>query len=74
MTPQEIAEYKYRWVGDTGNRILVHSDSRSSILEWLKLSVPKHQWHMITRVEPYLDAVLFERADAGMRFIEWYNK
>ena len=46
MTPQEIVDYKRKWMGYSQLETKIHSDWTGATRCWLKDHVPKQQYHV----------------------------
>lgn len=71
MTPQEIFEYKQRWM--TGYAVRIHSDLRDRAKTWCK-QLGKHQWNHKTFTNVYEDTFYFEDVYAGQNFEHEFNR
>ncbi len=69
MTPQEIAEYKQRWMR-TGNNnpVRLHSDLDTQGKTWCRRNLERHQWSMTTWTNVYEHTFFFENADHAELF------
>lgn len=69
MTPQEIAEYKQRWMS-TGNNnpVRLHSDIDTQGKTWCRRNLERHQWKMDTWTYSYEHTFYFEDAQAAENF------
>lgn len=78
MTPQEIAEYKQRWMS-TGNNspVRLHSDLADAGKTWCRRQLERHQWKMNTWTDVYEHTFYFEDIRAAqnfdMEFSNWTN-
>lgn len=70
MTPQEITDYKRRWM--PGIMVEVHSDLRNEAKDYCK-KLEKHRYHIKTDVEPYKDVYCFENDLAVERFLKEFD-
>jgi hypothetical protein len=79
MTPQEIAEYKQRWMS-TGNTnpVRLHSDLADQGKTWCRRQLERHQWSMTTWTAVYEHTFFFEDVRVAqnfeMEFSNWVNK
>ena len=79
MTPQEIFEYRNKWM-KTGNNhpVSVHSDMRSRAKGLCKIQMFPQQWKEVEYTDNYEDTYYFEyRQDAEYfsgQFKEWITK
>lgn len=70
MTPQEITDYKRRWM--PGIMVEVHSDLRTSAKDYCK-QLDKHRYHIKENTEPYKDVYCFENDNTVSRFLECFG-
>jgi len=73
MTPQEIADYKRRWVVGSKYSLRIHSDRRREALDWCKINLSKQQWQHSKFTDVYEDTVSFESRVHYLYFLEWYG-
>jgi hypothetical protein len=78
MTPQEIHDYKTRWLIKNGNPVKIHSDLDVEGKFWCRRNLERHQWSMTTWTDIYEHTFFFEDPIAAQNFeIEfniWINK
>jgi len=69
MTPQDIAEYKQRWMS-TGNNnpVRLHSDLDTQGKTWCRRNLERQQWSMATWTDVYEHTFFFENADHAKLF------
>ena len=69
MTPQEIAEYKQRWMS-TGNinPVRLHSDLDTQGKTWCRRNLERHQWSMTTWTDVYEHTFFFENKEHALQF------
>ena len=73
MTPQEIFEYKQRWM--PGYSVRLHSDLRSQAKDYCKIQLMAHQWKYHEYTDVYEDTFYFEhRIDAQSFEAHWDKK
>ena len=65
MTPQEICEYKQRWM--PGYPVRLHSDLRSRGKDWCK-KLDKWEWNFKQYTNNYEDTYYFENIYASQNF------
>jgi len=65
MTPQEIFEYKQRWM--PGYPVRLHSDLRSRGKDWCK-KLDKWEWNFKQYTNNYEDTYYFENIYASQNF------
>ena len=74
MTPQEIVDYKRRWMGKQPFETKIHSDYHRATRSWLKDHVPKHQWHLQEHTNVYESTVIFEDKNHQESYLHWYGE
>lgn len=78
MTPQDIADYKQRWMS-TGNNnpVRIHSDLADQAKTWCRRQLERHQWSMTSWTAVYEHTFFFEDIRAAqnfaMEFSQWVN-
>ena len=74
MTPQEIAEYKQRWMS-TGNTnpVRLHSDLADQGKTWCRRQLERHQWSMTTWTAVYEHTFFFESQHVSQQFEQEFN-
>ena len=76
MTPQQIADYKMRWMKNTAIAITVHSDHESVIKDWCRENLNRWEWKLTEWTNVYEHTVYFENelfASEFKKFLEWYE-
>ena len=68
MTPQEIVEYKQRWMNNSPSRVKIHSDSEWACKLWCKNNIPQHQWKFTEYTNNYEHTIWFEIPDHAQQF------
>jgi len=58
MTPQEIFEYKQRWM--PGYAVRIHSDLRNRAIDYCKINLRQHQWKHREYTDVYEHTFYFE--------------
>ena len=74
MTPQEIVDYKRKWMGYSQLETKIHSDYTSATRCWLKDHVPKHQYHVQEHTNVYETTVIFEDREHQNTYLHWYGE
>ena len=74
MTPQEIIDYKRKWLGTTRLETKIHSDYTHATRTWLKDHVPKHQYHVQEHTNVYETTVIFEDIVHQNSYLHWYGE
>ena len=65
MTPQEISEYKMRWMRDSSHSVRLHSDLDTQ---------ERHQWKMNTWTNVYEHTFYFENNEHAKLFEQQWPK
>lgn len=79
MTPQEISDYKVRWMS-TGNNnpVRLHSDLDVQGKDWCRRTLERHEWSFTKYTDVYEHTFFFEDVRAAqnfaMEFKNWVNK
>lgn len=74
MTPQEIADYKQRWMCLGNNDpIRIHSDLAIQSKEWCRRHLERHQWKMDTYSDVYEHTFYFEHDKDCKAFCEEFS-
>jgi hypothetical protein len=68
MTPQEINEYKLRWMRGTPYSVRLHSDLDTQGKTWCRRNLERHQWKMNTWTDNYEHTFYFEHQDDSLIF------
>ena len=69
MTPQEIADYKQRWMSTgSNNPVRLHSDLSDAGKTWCRRSLERHEWSMSTWTDVYEHTFYFENIIAAQNF------
>jgi hypothetical protein len=66
MTPQQIADYKLKWM--PGYSVGLHSDLMDAAKVWCKRQVPKESWSCSTWTNVYEHTFHFEHIEAAQNF------
>jgi hypothetical protein len=74
MTPQDIVDYKRRWMGKNPFETKIHSDYTSGTRVWLKDHVPKQQYHVQEHTNVYETTVIFEDNAHQLSYLNWYGE
>lgn len=72
MTPQEIFEYKMRWM--PGYMVSVHSDLRSQAVDWCKLWMNPIHWKHTKWTDVYEDTFHFQKLSQAKGLVEKFPK
>lgn len=68
MTPQEIAEYKMRWMANNPNAVRLHSDLTDQAKTWCRRQLERYQWSMTTWTHVYEHTFFFESLEIAQNF------
>ena len=68
MTPQEISEYKMRWMRDSSHSVRLHSDLDTQVKTWCRRNLQRHQWKMNTWTNVYEHTFYFENSEHANLF------
>lgn len=68
MTPQEIADYKQRWMRDGGHAVRLHSDIDVRGKDWCRKQLERHQWSFLPHTAVYEHTFFFEDIYAAQNF------
>jgi len=75
MTPQEIFEYKQRWMSSGNNNpVRLHSDLTDSAKTWCRRNLDRQSWGMSTWTGVYEHTFYFENVDASADFKTEFSK
>lgn len=62
MSPQQIFDYKRKWLMSQNNHIaFIHIDVSDKCIEWCKENLNKESWDFKKWLEVYHHAILFEK-------------
>lgn len=74
MTPQEIADYKQRWMASGNNNpVGIHSDLDVKAKDWCSKNLERHQWSMKTWTDVYEHTFFFEDLLKAEEFRDKFN-
>ena len=74
MTPQEISEYKQRWMSSGAFQIKSHSDLEFECKLWCKKNLERHQWSFRKYTDHYEHTFYFEDQKMSQQFAqEFYD-
>ena len=74
MTPQEIYEYKSRWMQKGGYAVTVDSDHDWRGKWWCSRYLERHQWSFSSYTDHYEHTFYFEHKESAERFEKEYLK
>ena len=67
-TPQDINEYKMRWMRESNYPVRVHSDLDIVGKDWCRKHLERHQWSFNSYTANYEHTFYFEDADVSKQF------
>lgn len=74
MTPQEISDYKMRWLTKGGYPVSIHSDLDIEGKDWCRRFLERHQWSFSKYTAPYEHTFWFEDQRISQQFAqEFYD-
>ena len=68
MTPQEIFEYKQRWLGQSSNPVRIHSDLDWKGKDWCRKHLERWQWSFQSWTDVYEHTFYFEDPNVSLQF------
>jgi hypothetical protein len=69
MTPQEIFEYKQRWMSSGNNNpVRLHSDVVEQGKTWCRRQLERHEWSMTLWTNVYEHTFFFKDVRASQNF------
>jgi hypothetical protein len=78
MTPQEIFEYKNKWLTTGGHSVRIHSDLDVEGKNWCRKNLERHQWSFEKYTAVYEHTFRFEELKASQlfeqEFYDWITK
>jgi hypothetical protein len=66
MTPQEIHDYKMRWV--PGYSVRLHSDLTDTGKAWCRRNLERHEWSFTAWTHVYEHTFHFEKESSAIKF------
>jgi len=74
MTPQEISDYKRKWLMDSFYfEVKTHTDVRRECKGWCKLNCFKQEWGIENYTGVYQDTFVFHYGEDHTDFKGWYQ-
>jgi hypothetical protein len=67
-TPQEISDYKNRWMQDIDHSVRLHSDLDVKGKDWCRRNLPRWKWSMKKYTNVYEHTFFFEEEHAAAEF------
>jgi hypothetical protein len=78
MTPQEIFDYKTRWLTAGGYSVSIHSDLDVAGKDWCRRFLERHQWSFQSYTDIYEHTFWFEHQrtsqEFAQEFYDWVKK
>jgi hypothetical protein len=78
MTPQEVFEYKNRWMSSGGHPVRLHSDLDWQGKDWCRQNLERYQWRFDSYTAVYQHTFWFENElhaqQFSVEFIDWIEK
>jgi hypothetical protein len=74
QTPQEISEYKRRWMAKAHSSINFHSDLSVKAKDWCRRNMKRHEWSMSTWSNVYEHTLHFECPNDASSFQEFITQ
>jgi hypothetical protein len=74
MTPQEIFEYKQRWMRNGGHPVRLHSDLDVEGKTWCRRTLERHQWSFLAHTDVYEHTFYFEDQNIAQQFEHEFGK
>jgi hypothetical protein len=71
MTPQQIADYKMRWMKESAVEVPIHSDLESVCKNWCKENLNQWQWKLTEWTNIYEHTFYFENELFAKEFNKW---
>lgn len=73
-TPQQISEYKQKWMMNGGFPVKLHSDLDIKGKDWCRRNLERWQWKMNTWTNVYEHTFWFEFEDDANDFKETFGR
>ena len=75
MTPQELFEYKRKWLSESPNRVQVDIDSHIWGKDWCRKKLERHQWSFDKYTQPDDSHTFsFESNEDASNFVKAYRE
>lgn len=68
MTPQEISDYRQKWMANNPSIVKLHSDLEDAGKQWCKQVLEKQQWHFQKWSDVYEHTFYFENIKVAQNF------
>lgn len=78
QTPQEVSDYKMRWMREGGHNVRLHSDLDVKGKDWCRKNLERHQWSFSLYTDVYEHTFHFEdqymSQQFAQEFYDWIKK
>ena len=74
MTPQEISDYKRKWLSEGGYQVRLHSDLTDKVKTWCRRNVQRQDWSMQTYTDVYEHTFVFHHEPDALEFERQWPK
>jgi len=74
MTPQEIHEYKIKWLMQCEYHVEINEDLDYSAKRWCRQNLKQHQWHFTSHTDIYAHTLSFETREFKLQFVNNFFK
>lgn len=68
MTPQEISDYRIKWMSKNPHPVKIHSDLEYQGKQWCKSILESHEWKFQKLTDVYEHTFYFENIRAAQNF------
>lgn len=72
-TPQEISDYKYRWMSTGGYKVTTHSDLEYDCRDWCNRNLLPEVWRVYKHTNVYEHTFYFEKEQDAREFASQWN-
>jgi 5-bromo-4-chloroindolyl phosphate hydrolysis protein len=74
MTPQEISDYKQKWMSsEINNPVELHSDLESNGIQWCRKNLEPQQWKLVRWSKVYSHTFFFEKNKFAQDFASKFD-
>lgn len=73
MTPQEIQDYKTKWLMEDGKPVKIHSDLDVEGKFWCRRNLERQQWSFHSYTDMYQHTFYFEHDHHKQQFMQEFN-
>lgn len=72
MTPQEISDYRHKWMSNGGYAVKTHSDYEYDAKKWCRDNLNPGAWHFQKYTNVYEHTFFFEKEEDARNFVsQW---